>query len=129
MSANPLFPASVVGSLPRPAYVRDLINDGAPVSPDEFRRLMEPAVASAVAMQEMAGLDVVTDGEWWRRSYIGVIAELGLDSLQMLELVGAMERELEVAVPDDELVGIQTVRQLLDLVEKRKKAAGASANP
>ena len=27
-------------------------------------------------MQEFAGLDVVTDGEWWRRSYIGVIAEL-----------------------------------------------------
>ena len=52
----------------------------------------------------------------------GVIAELGLDSLQMLELVGAMERELEVSVPDDELVGIQTVRQLLDLVEKRKSA-------
>jgi acyl carrier protein len=40
----------------------------------------------------------------------------------MLELVGAMERELEVAVPDDELVGIQTVRQLLDLVERRKSA-------
>ena len=52
----------------------------------------------------------------------GVIAELGLDSLQMLELVGAMERELEVSVPDDALVGIQTVQQLLDLVEKRKKA-------
>jgi acyl carrier protein len=52
----------------------------------------------------------------------GVIAELGLDSLQMLELVGAMERELEVSVPDDELVGIQTVQQLLDLVEKRQKA-------
>jgi 5-methyltetrahydropteroyltriglutamate--homocysteine methyltransferase len=27
-------------------------------------------------MQEHAGLDVVTDGEWRRRSYIGVIAEL-----------------------------------------------------
>ncbi len=52
----------------------------------------------------------------------GVIAELGLDSLQMLELVGAMERELEVSVPDDQLVGIQTVKQLLDLVEKRKNA-------
>ena len=49
-----------------------------------------------------------------------VIAELGIDSLGMLELVGAMERELEVQVPDDELVGIQTVSQLLDLVEKRK---------
>lgn len=48
-----------------------------------------------------------------------VIAELGIDSLGMLELVGAMERDLGVQVPDDELVGIQTVRQLLDLVEKR----------
>ena len=51
-----------------------------------------------------------------------VIAELGIDSLGMLELVGAMERELSVQVPDDELVGIQTVSQLLDLVEKRQSA-------
>jgi 5-methyltetrahydropteroyltriglutamate--homocysteine methyltransferase len=76
MSAILLFPTSVVGSLPRPDFVKDLINDTPPVSPGVFRRLMEPAVASAVAMQEMAGLDVVTDGEWWRKSYIGVIAEL-----------------------------------------------------
>ncbi len=47
------------------------------------------------------------------------IADLGIDSLGMLELVGAMERELEVQIPDEQLVGIQTVRQLLDLVEKR----------
>jgi 5-methyltetrahydropteroyltriglutamate--homocysteine methyltransferase len=71
-----LFPTSVVGSLPRPDYVKDLINDTAPVPPDEYRRLMQMAVSSAVALQEMAGLDVVTDGEWWRKSYIGVIAEL-----------------------------------------------------
>ncbi len=37
---------------------------------------MEAAVRYAVAMQEHAGVDVVTDGEWWRKSYIGVIAEL-----------------------------------------------------
>lgn len=47
------------------------------------------------------------------------IADLGIDSLGMLELVGAMERELEVQIPDEQLVGIQTVKQLLDLVEKR----------
>ena len=47
------------------------------------------------------------------------IQELGLDSLSTLELVGAMERELEVQIPDEQLVGIQTVRQLLELVEKR----------
>jgi acyl carrier protein len=47
------------------------------------------------------------------------IAQLGIDSLGMLELVGSMERELGVQIPDEQLVGIQTVRQLLDLVEKR----------
>jgi 5-methyltetrahydropteroyltriglutamate--homocysteine methyltransferase len=37
---------------------------------------MGMAIHAAVALQEMAGLDVITDGEWWRKSYIGVIAEL-----------------------------------------------------
>jgi 5-methyltetrahydropteroyltriglutamate--homocysteine methyltransferase len=53
-----------------------LINGDVPVPPDEYRRLMGLAVTAAVALQEAAGLDVVTDGEWWRKSYIGVIAEL-----------------------------------------------------
>ena len=37
---------------------------------------MDAAVRFVVALQERAGLDVVNDGEWRRRSYIGVIAEL-----------------------------------------------------
>jgi acyl carrier protein len=45
------------------------------------------------------------------------IAELGIDSLAMLELVGTLERQLRVRVPDEKLVGLVTVRQLLDLVE------------
>ncbi len=70
-----LFPTSVVGSVPRPEFVRDLISDPA-VDPAEYDRRMEAAVRYVVAMQENAGLDVITDGEWWRKSYIGVIAEL-----------------------------------------------------
>lgn len=50
------------------------------------------------------------------------IQELGLDSLSTLELVGAMERELNVQIPDEQLVGIQTVRQLLELVANRMDA-------
>src|SRR5205809_775124 len=76
MSSSQLFPTSVVGSLPRPDYVKDLINDAVAVGPEEYRRLMGLAVSSAVAIQEAAGLDVITDGEWWRKSYLGVIAEL-----------------------------------------------------
>jgi 5-methyltetrahydropteroyltriglutamate--homocysteine methyltransferase len=71
-----LFPTSVIGSLPRPQFVKDLIADDCPIEGDEYRRLMGDAIRSAVALQEMAGLDVITDGEWWRKSYIGVIAEL-----------------------------------------------------
>jgi 5-methyltetrahydropteroyltriglutamate--homocysteine methyltransferase len=37
---------------------------------------MEAAVAYAIALQEQAGLDIVSDGEWWRKSYLGVVAEL-----------------------------------------------------
>jgi acyl carrier protein len=47
------------------------------------------------------------------------IASLGIDSLGMLELVGEMERQLGVQIPDEQLVGIQSVKQLLDLVERR----------
>src|SRR5688500_19223075 len=76
MTANLLFPTSVIGSLPRPQFVKDLIADDCPIQGDEYRRLMGNAIRAAVALQEHAGLDVVTDGEWWRKSYIGVIADL-----------------------------------------------------
>jgi acyl carrier protein len=45
------------------------------------------------------------------------IAELGIDSLAMLELVGTLERQFRVRVPDEKLVGLVTVRELLALVE------------
>ena len=70
------FPASVVGSMPRSAFVQDLINDRPPLSPQAYETAMDAAVRYIVAVQEQAGVDVVTDGEWRRKSYIGVIAEL-----------------------------------------------------
>ena len=72
----PLFPASIIGSLPRPSFVKDIIFDQGSQSPDEYRHLMGAAVGYVAALQESAGLDVVSDGEWQRKSYIGVIAEL-----------------------------------------------------
>jgi 5-methyltetrahydropteroyltriglutamate--homocysteine methyltransferase len=76
MSQDLLFPTSVIGSLPRPKFVKDLISDDFQIDEAEYRRLMGGAIHAAVALQETAGLDVITDGEWWRKSYIGVIAEL-----------------------------------------------------
>ena len=51
-----------------------------------------------------------------------VISELGIDSLGMLEIVGAMERQLKIQIPDESLAGIQTVKDLLNVVEKRQTA-------
>ncbi len=71
---RPLFTASIVGSLPRPLPVRELIEKAD--WDDSDRKTMDSAIRFIVALQEQAGLDVVNDGEWRRRSYIGVIAEL-----------------------------------------------------
>ncbi len=73
---NILFPTSVVGSMPRSQFVLDLINDKPPLSPERYEYEMDAAIRYIVALQEHAGLDVLTDGEWRRKSYIGVIAEL-----------------------------------------------------
>jgi len=70
----PLFPASIVGSIPRPLIVRELIEK--PTWDETDRATLDAACRFVVALQEHAGLDVVNDGEWRRRSYVGVIAEL-----------------------------------------------------
>ena len=59
MTDRLLFPASIIGSMPRPDFVKDLIADDCPFSPDEYQRLMGAAIRSVVALQEAAGLDVV----------------------------------------------------------------------
>jgi 5-methyltetrahydropteroyltriglutamate--homocysteine methyltransferase len=74
MKRRPLFPASIVGSIPRPLAVRELIEKPGWDTTD--RHTMDAAIRYVVALQEQAGLDVVNDGEWRRRSYIGVIADL-----------------------------------------------------
>ena len=62
--------------MPRSAFVQDLINDQSPPSPERQEAQMDAAVRYIVAVQEQAGVDVLSDGEWRRKSYIGIIAEL-----------------------------------------------------
>jgi 5-methyltetrahydropteroyltriglutamate--homocysteine methyltransferase len=60
--------------MPRSDFVRDVLDlpDG---DPERLPR-MDAAIAYIIALQEASGIDVVSDGEWRRRSYIGVIAEI-----------------------------------------------------
>src|SRR6266581_3981399 len=78
MPANGLFPTTVVGSMPRPQFVRDLLRPETrkALGESEFTRRLDAAVGYVVAMQEAAGIDIISDGEWRRLSYIGVIADL-----------------------------------------------------
>ena len=48
------------------------------------------------------------------------ISELGIDSLGMLEIIGSLERELKIHIPDEALAGLTTVKDLLNAVESRQ---------
>src|SRR5690242_14038929 len=74
----PLFPTAVVGSLPRPQYVKDLLAAGSRTAATDpaWQRRMDDAVRYAIGMQEQAGIDIISDGEWRRESYVDVIGEV-----------------------------------------------------
>jgi 5-methyltetrahydropteroyltriglutamate--homocysteine methyltransferase len=66
----PLLFTQGIGSLPRPQVVRDLLVRRHELSPDGFQRVLDDLVRFAIRLQEQAGLDVVSDGEWRRSQYI-----------------------------------------------------------
>src|SRR5262249_13903173 len=73
----PLFPTAVIGSLPRPAWLLDLLQEhlAGRLPPAQWERACDRAVPFAVALQEAAGIDVVSDGEWRREGYFQVFYE------------------------------------------------------
>ena len=52
-----------------------------------------------------------------------VITDLGIDSLSMMQIVGEMETELVVMIPDEDLVELVTVGDLCSKVEARLVAS------
>jgi 5-methyltetrahydropteroyltriglutamate--homocysteine methyltransferase len=78
MNVPALFPTTVVGSMPRPRFLKELFDDfhEGKIADDERRRLLDASVPYAIALQEAAGVDIVSDGEWRRFSYVGVIADI-----------------------------------------------------
>ena len=74
---RPPFRADHVGSLLRPSTLRQAFRRraGNEIGADEFVRIQDDCVRDAVRMQEAAGLEVVTDGEFRRGSYWGRFVE------------------------------------------------------
>src|SRR5919201_1928806 len=67
----PLFFTQVIGSLPRPKVVLDLLARRSDISADRFEKLMDEMVVFAIRLQEQAGIHCISDGEWRRRHYVG----------------------------------------------------------
>jgi 5-methyltetrahydropteroyltriglutamate--homocysteine methyltransferase len=93
-----------VGSLLRPQYLKDAGQqlERGELSPAEFKRIEDRAVDESVALQEAAGLDVVTDGEQRRYAFFGHL----VDALEGFDKFGGW------ALPfHDEAGGEVTVRR------------------
>jgi 5-methyltetrahydropteroyltriglutamate--homocysteine methyltransferase len=117
------FPTTVIGSLPRPAWVRDVILDrkAGRLGEVEADRLLDAAVDAAARLQERAGVDEVTDGEWRRESYVKVFAERVRGFLPDLNpsgglpypaVVAPIEYHREIAAPEVRYLRARTDRRI-----------------
>jgi acyl carrier protein len=51
------------------------------------------------------------------------ISDLGIDSLSMMQIVGEMELRLNIMIPDEDLVELVTVEDLVKAVARRVEGA------
>jgi 5-methyltetrahydropteroyltriglutamate--homocysteine methyltransferase len=72
-----LYRAEIIGSLLRPAYLKEARRawEAGQLSTAQFKRSEDQAVDAAIAVQEEAGLDVITDGEMRRTLFTGTLTE------------------------------------------------------
>jgi 5-methyltetrahydropteroyltriglutamate--homocysteine methyltransferase len=83
--------AQTIGSMLRPAFLHDArraVRQGA-ISSAAFKRIEDQAVDDALAMQERAGIDLITDGEQRRASFLG----------SLLETTEGLTRNLSITQP------------------------------
>jgi len=78
MTADTLFPTSVIGSLPRPKWVLDLLieHQNRALGDGALDEALDKAINFAIGLQEAAGIDIISDGEWRRIGYFEVFAQM-----------------------------------------------------
>jgi 5-methyltetrahydropteroyltriglutamate--homocysteine methyltransferase len=91
--------AQTIGSMLRPAVLREARRSSrqGTISCAAFKQIEDRAVNHALAIQERAGIDLVTDGEQRRASFLG----------SLLETTEGLSRDLSISKPwheDDEHV-------------------------
>lgn len=102
--------SEVVGSLLRPSYLAEARKqlDAGQLSAADFKAIEDRAVNEAIALQETAGIDVITDGEMRRYAFFGHL----IDSLAGFDKYGGW------AIPFRDESGDQLVLKRPVVVDK-----------
>ena len=76
-------------------------------------------VLKVIATSKRIPLETVTiDGDF---------QQLGIDSMDAVEILFAMENEFDITIPDEEVRSVRNVRQMCEGVEKLLAAKAAAA--
>ena len=50
-----------------------------------------------------------------------VVKDLGADSLDVVELLISLEDDYGISIPEDDIVNVKTVQDIVDMIEKHEK--------
>ena len=50
-----------------------------------------------------------------------IIKDLGADSLDVVELLISLEDDYGISIPEDDIAGVKTVKDIVDMIEKFQK--------
>ncbi len=103
MSALPVLPTTVIGSYSLPAWlerVRELAGKGV-LSPAQLEEAHDNAVRSAIADQEVAGVDIITDGELRRETMVNFFSARihGFDMSGKMKAIGNLDPSIQMPDP------------------------------
>jgi len=95
MSLEKLFPVTVVGSWTRPEWLVQALRrrQAGEISADDFNRIADDAVLTAIKYQEDAGVDIVSDGEMRRDNFYSFVVDKlsGMRLMKLSELLDYMK--------------------------------------
>jgi acyl carrier protein len=76
------------------------------------RNMLDKVIAVVVEQLDCDAAEVKEDSKF--------IEDLGADSLDVVELVMALEEEFDIEIPDEDAEGILTVKDALNYIENHK---------
>ena len=74
------------------------------------------AIITGISRQDITGIGRDED----------LVGMLGVDSLQALQVLAAVERRFDVRLPDEELIHMRTIGRIADAVEQLQNAGRVS---